>query len=837
MTTESSSRVDLVQVREFLEVVHGAGAGRGELVLYAQRGAGGRRTERRQAGVDLDPIQGLRVEAGAAAEEAFGLQELVDGGWDVYVTPCRFNPGRAPGTRRQGDVVWAPGVWVDLDVKPNADGGIRTAEEMERVVAALPEPTLLVDSGSGGRHAYWLLEEGTSDTRGVRRLGVRWLEYVQQVAGEALGRTLELDRVADLSRVMRLAGTWRQPGKAARDGITEPRAVVILGRGRRWDWGELESLIPGEITRRHDQLGGRALVRPGGKVDPADPKLAEYAEGRLENESDLLAQTGPGEGRNSRLNRAAWLMGTLGAVGLMDRDQAWDALVDGACRESGLLEEDGLWQCDATFSSGWDAGLSEPHHLPDMSGLDPHSRLDEIWPAPTDPLEVARRLVRDWQQTDGLPWVRYWRGDWMRRASSGAWEEVEELAVEGALYARLGAVVYQRLDERTGELVLTPWRPNVNKVGNVLRALKVTCLLEDKAEPPCLLGPTGHRDHAPARGFLVCRNGILNLASRVRSGHDPRLFTLVAVPFEHDPLAEVPGAWLRFLDELWEHDPEQIQTLQEVFGYVLSGRTDLQKIPLIAGPPRAGKGTIAQVLSELVGRRNVVGVSLVSLQNNFGLEPLLDKPLAVISDARLDGGGTDQLVERLLSISGEDTVTVDRKYKSSWTGRLPTRFLVLSNELPRMRDNSGAMARRFVTLQLKRSWYGEEDLDLLQGLLAELPGILNWALDGLARLEKTGRFTEGPASLQARATMEEAGSPVLAFVREHCEVGDDCWVDKTELYRAWSTRVEIRYVRGEAWFTRDLKSAVPAVEPGRRVDDDGTRRKVFFGIRLRQETE
>ena len=59
-------------------------------------------------------------------------------------------------------------------------------------------------------------------------------------------------------------------------------------------------------------------------------------------------------------------------------------------------------------------------------------------------------------------------------------------------------------------------------------------------------------------------------------------------------------------------------------------------------------------------------------------------------------------VERLLSISGEDTLTIDRKYRDPWTGRLPTRFMILTNELPRFTDSSGALASRFVDLDPAR---------------------------------------------------------------------------------------------------------------------------------------
>ena len=59
--------------------------------------------------------------------------------------------------------------------------------------------------------------------------------------------------------------------------------------------------------------------------------------------------------------------------------------------------------------------------------------------------------------------------------------------------------------------------------------------------------------------------------------------------------------------------------LQEYIGYILSGRTDLQKMLLLIGPTRSGKGTIARMLAALVGRGHAVGPTLASLGTNFGL--------------------------------------------------------------------------------------------------------------------------------------------------------------------------------------------------------------------------
>lgn len=109
----------------------------------------------------------------------------------------------------------------------------------------------------------------------------------------------------------------------------------------------------------------------------------------------------------------------------------------------------------------------------------------------------------------------------------------------------------------------------------------------------------------------------------------------------------------------------------------------------------------------------------------------------MIGDARL-GSKTDSrtVIERLLSISGEDAITVNRKFRDQVSVRLPTRFMIISNELPAFGDSSGAIASRFVITTLTRSFLGKENIHLEQALLAELPGILNWALVGLDRISR-----------------------------------------------------------------------------------------------------
>jgi putative DNA primase/helicase len=111
---------------------------------------------------------------------------------------------------------------------------------------------------------------------------------------------------------------------------------------------------------------------------------------------------------------------------------------------------------------------------------------------------------------------------------------------------------------------------------------------------------------------------------------------------------------------------------------------------------------------------------LSSLGGEFGLAPLIGKPLAVISDARFTWKNSNLVVERLLSISGEDTLTVNIKYKEQWCGKLPSRLHVISNELPKLGNASTAIVGRIVLSPLSNSWLGKKDHGLERTLQGEL---------------------------------------------------------------------------------------------------------------------
>ena len=445
----------------------------------------------------------------------------------------------------------------------------------------------------------------------------------------------------------------------------------------------------------------------------------------------------------------------------------------------------------------------------------------DLMPAPTSPMAVGRKLAAGYQ-SDDYQTLRTWRGEWMTWRGAH-WAEIEKEQIKSWTYRQLEHARYKDTEGHE-----KGWSPTRGKILNVLDSLAAITHQSQETDPP-----TWTDGHPPwDRGTVVaCANGLLHVGTRHRYPLNPRWFNLVSVPFDYDGEAPDPVHWLTFLKTVWPDDDQSIEALQEWFGYVVSGRTDLQKILLMIGPTRSGKGTIARVISALMGRGNVAGPTLSSLGASFGLQPLLGKPLAIVSDARLAPQDSRTVVERLLSISGEDMLSVPRKYKDDWTGKIPSRFMILSNELPTFGDASAAIAHRFVILQMAQSFLGREDRDLYGRLLPELPGILNWALAGLDRLDQRGMLTRPQSSEDAANVLQDLASPISAFIRERCILGAGLEISVDALFALWQSWCELNnhHASNSAAFGRNLRASAPSVRVTQPRTEDGRERR-YAGI-------
>jgi P4 family phage/plasmid primase-like protien len=739
------------------------------------------------------------------------------------VNPCRQPMDNKP---TKGDIETVSWLYVDLDpsappagvdkIAHNVSEGERIHDLLGHLPAGIPKPTFVVFSG-GGYQAAWRLKvpiplDGTRETASEAERYSRKLEEL-----------LSADRCHNVDRLLRLPGSINRPNAKKRGkGRIEILAEVIEFNDEAYDLhrftkAEPKGSSPRREAHRPAASGVASLDTLDGLLIPDRCKVVIAQGYDPENPEKFGGSPSPGgllrgEQWSGDRSAAVWHVVCELVRADVDDDTIRAILVDPEWGISDHILDQAQPEAYADRQIE-NARQAEADRAPLLSNGDPMRSA-----------KVFRRRDR--------PDLICHNGDWVD-FNGHCYQFVEQNEIDHDLWLFLGDS--ERLDQNKSRVPFVVTGPS--DVSSVSKALKAVSFRAEKHEPPCWI----EGDGPDPQDIMVCANGLLHLPSGKLQAHTSDLFTLNALEIAYESDAGPPDRWLKFLGDLWPGEPASIDTLQEMFGYLLVPDTSQQKIFLIEGPPRSGKGTIARVLERLVGHRNHCSPGLTALGSDFGGQALIGKQLALLSDAR-QGRGTNmgQAVELLLRVSGEDSVSLNRKNKSFWQGRLPTRFLILCNGVPGFRDDSGALANRFVPLRLTRTFLGREDQALTKKLLAELPYILAWAIEGWRRLRERGHFLLPSSGAALVEEMLRQGSPIRSFVRDCCVLHGEAWVPKSDLYQEYRSWCEENGER--APYTKDvmckrLKEAFGVKLTRRRHAKPGEERTpVACGIRLARES-
>lgn len=484
--------------------------------------------------------------------------------------------------------------------------------------------------------------------------------------------------------------------------------------------------------------------------------------------------------------------------------------------------------------------LAEPGEFSGELAKSGEVRSRELWPTPGRSYECAAEYVRRCVtiEVDGKRYrnLHYWQDQFYM------WDGQKYLRKDTEqIRAMLGEVFDHAKCVGEGEgAIPVDWKPNTSRLNDVLNMLKDCCYLSRDIDPGSILDENGYciREAGEQISFP---NGMLDLEKMELIEPTPAFFNHTTVSYRYDSSAPSPTRWLDFLNSTFT-DQTAIAAIQEWFGYVLAGDTRLQKAFMLVGPARSGKGTILRTLETLLGPNNVANPDIFALGSRFGLQACIGKLAANIGDARFTYQNAQEIVTRLLTITGEDGVTVDRKGITPWTGRFSARFSIASNELPSYRDSSGAFINRFILVTIPGNGHvGTENTFLLDEIQEGMPGILLWALQGLRRVRMRREFTRVLSSRNAFDDMRELSAPVTRFWSEE--------LIKTENKQQMSTKEAVF----QAWlwwckannfqagnsinFGKEVTGAMPEFRTSQRVvKQKGKSESVWFGWRLRNSS-
>jgi P4 family phage/plasmid primase-like protien len=333
---------------------------------------------------------------------------------------------------------------------------------------------------------------------------------------------------------------------------------------------------------------------------------------------------------------------------------------------------------------------------------------------------------------------------------------------------------------------ITAAKVTLNLVSNVLQALQSVVMIPADQDTPCwLTNPTDHgRTIAMANGLVDIDRLLDQTGGPVLQRHTPDWFSPVCLPYAYQPDAECPQ-FLAFVREVLEGDEERITLLRQWFGYLLAGDTSLQKFLILVGEGANGKTVIIVLLTALLGEANVSTVPLELFGERFQLTATLGKLANLVPEV----GTVSRVAEGFLKafVAG-DRMYFDRKNLPGIDARPTARLMLATNTLPPFADRSGGVWRRLMILPFRVTIPPDrQDPHLATALLAELPGIFNWATEEWRHL-RGGRFIEPRMCRQVLEDFRIDSNPAQAFLLEAVRSARGSSIPSRELYdqyREW----------------------------------------------------
>jgi putative DNA primase/helicase len=346
----------------------------------------------------------------------------------------------------------------------------------------------------------------------------------------------------------------------------------------------------------------------------------------------------------------------------------------------------------------------------------------------------------------------YGLGEW-RRYEEGIWLTIPELTIKRS--------ICEVIEEAKPEGV----KPTNSLLSSVTELTRVKVGIPDDlwdADPD----------------ILVCKNGALRISTRELGPHRRSHYATSAVPYDYDPKA-TPAVWHYFMNNTVLAAKA---FLQEFAGYALTTNMAHELALWLFGPPGSGKSTFLAGLQAMLGHRSgLLGLAEIE-RNRFALADLPGKTLVVASEQPSSYLASTNVLNQI--ISGEP-LQVERKYRDPVTIVPRCKIAWAMNELPRVADANSGLFRRVKVVKFPMLPPNERDPEIKRIIEGEGAGILNWALEGLERLQNRGRF-EVPADVEEATTQFRENNDVPAlFVADRCVVEAIAREKAQELYEEY----------------------------------------------------
>ena len=273
------------------------------------------------------------------------------------------------------------------------------------------------------------------------------------------------------------------------------------------------------------------------------------------------------------------------------------------------------------------------------------------------------------------------------------------------------------------------------------------------------------------------RHDVIHLGRNKSRRATPDDMVLQIAGVNYDPKEKCPQ-WLAFIDQITKGDTDLAEFLQLVVGYTFYGHTKEQVMFVFIGSAGNGKGIFARITSKLLGDYAVVMQSSLlkpgAINGNSpspALMKLKSKRLWVCSEVPKGMVLDEALVKQ---ITGGDIVSSRQLYGQQVEFLPVGKLWLLVNDMPRVRHDDMGMWRRIVPIPFDAVFTGSNrDNDLEEKLLTELPGILNWGLEGARKYATAGKLEQPAASKKLLSALRRDVDTVGLWIKSRCIKTDE----------------------------------------------------------------
>ena len=287
-------------------------------------------------------------------------------------------------------------------------------------------------------------------------------------------------------------------------------------------------------------------------------------------------------------------------------------------------------------------------------------------------------------------------------------------------------------------------------------------------------------------------NGVVDLRTGEFRGARKADYMTKQASVAYDAGAQCP-TWQKFLSTVLGDDEELVAFVQRAVGYSLTGKVSEQCLLFLYGSGQNGKSTFVECLHNLFGDYALkTATSLYTLDRN-GREP--EPAIARLVGRRFVTGseteeGADLAESRVKDLTGGDTLTGRLLHCAAFNFQPTHKLWIYGNHRPNVRGNDHGIWRRMKLIPFRVQIPDEQkDPDLPKKIAAEMPGILNWAIQGCLEWQRGGLRSARVVD-EATADYREEEDEMGEFLAEMCVATGR--IERSDLYTCYKLWAESR---------------------------------------------